>query len=144
MLFPCYQNECVVMNCAFFCNCRWAIHLHFALLIISRKCTKERSSGQSLLLFSSHLLLLRSATNGLDTVSPGYVKQSIKRVFCLSHCNVVAKCQWRASFGCAKGGFASNNTWTKLVYMLFSKNVKYRTVFLCSFSFSLRLMLPLS
>ena len=43
-------------------------------------------------------------------------------------------------FGCAKGGLASNNNWTKLVHMPFSKNVKYHIVFLCFFFFPLRMV----
>ena len=33
-----------------------------------------------------------------------------------------------------------HDTWTKLIHMLFSKNVKYRIVFLCFFSFPLRMV----
>ena len=41
-------------------------------------------------------------------------------------------------FGCTKGGLASNDTWTKLVHMLFSKNAKCLIMFLCLFFLSIK------
>ena len=53
----------------------------FALLVISRSILKkERSSGQSLLLFIKSFVAVavtHNAANGLDTVSSGDVKQSL-------------------------------------------------------------------
>ena len=56
--------------------------MHFALLIISRKCTKERKkqwSKSATLFFKSFVAVAvtHNAVNELETVSSGDVKQSL-------------------------------------------------------------------